>query len=180
MNMNRDKVSGFTLVELLITLAIATILLTVGVPAFQSLVKDKRMDKTVQTLITDLEIAKSEAMTRNQSVIVCRHNGATATPTACDNSADWKDGWVIFVDTNADNKVDTDELLRVTAALGPGLELSYSSATITFNSRGFASGSAGTLELCDDRGYSDGMKLIVSSSGFVQAEHATQASDCTP
>ncbi len=178
MKMNRHKLDGFSMVELLITMAIAVILLTIGVPSFQNMVKDKRMATSVDILITDLEIAKSEAMTRNQTVIVCRHNGNTATPTACDNTAEWEDGWVVFVDTNLDGKVDSSELLRVTGALGAGINLGYSSAIITFNSRGFASGSAGTLELCDDRGYAKGMKLNVSSSGFVQTEHASQASDC--
>ncbi len=178
MNMNRDKVDGFTAVELIITMAIAALLLTIGVPSFQNMVKDKRMATAVDIVLTDLEIAKSEAMTRNQSIIVCRHNGETTSPTGCNNSAQWEDGWVVFVDSNADGKVDTGELLRVTGALGPGLDLGFSNATITFNSRGFASGSAGTLELCDDRGYAKGMKLILASSGFVQTEHATQASDC--
>lgn len=178
MIVKRVKTNGFTIVELLIVMAIAVILITIGMPSFQNMVKDKRMATTVDTLLTDLEIAKSEAMTRNHAVIVCRHNGQTATPTTCNNTAEWKDGWVIFVDTNADNKVDADELLRVTNALGAGVKLSYSNAIITFNARGFADASAGTMKLCDDRGYSEGVQLIISNSGFVQRKNTTLASDC--
>jgi type IV fimbrial biogenesis protein FimT len=173
MKLNRNRTDGFTIIELLITMSIAAIVLTIGVPSFQNMVKDRRSQTSLQTLITDLEMARSEAMTRNQSVVLCRHDGETATPAACSTSADWEDGWVIFVDTDGDDKVDTDELLRVTASLGSGLNLDYSKASITFSSRGFAGEWSGSFRICDDRGYQNGHKLVVSSSGFSQTLSAT-------
>ncbi len=173
MKLNRHKTDGFTIVELLITMSIAAILLTIGVPSFQDMVKDRRIEISLQALETDLEMARSEAMTRNQSVVLCRHNGETATPTVCSTTANWQDGWVIFIDTDGDDKVDADELLRVTPSLGSGLTLAYNKAKITFTSRGFASGSNGTFEICDDRGNQYGNRLIVSSTGFSHTEAAT-------
>jgi type IV fimbrial biogenesis protein FimT len=178
MKTNRFNTNGFTIIELLITMSIAAILLSIGVPSFQTMVKDSRIREWQKTIEFDLEMAKSEAMTRNQSVILCRHDGETATPTACDNAAAWKDGWVIFVDANGDTKVDTTELLRVTKPEAANLELSYSNATITFNSRGFVGGAGGTLGLCDDRGYLHGMKLVISSSGFIQTGILASQSEC--
>lgn len=178
MKKNNSHECGFTLVELIITLSVAALLLTIGIPSFQNMVKDKRMTSTLDQLLTDLELAKSEAMTRNQSVTICRHNGEIASPTSCNNSADWKDGWVIFADSNSDTKVDADELIRARGALGADTDLGYSSPTIVFNARGFVNSTAGTLELCDNRGYSHGKKLIVSASGFVEVASATSASDC--
>ncbi len=173
MKFNRHKADGFTLVELIVTMSIAAILITIGVPSFQTMVKDRRIETTLDSLETDLEMARSEAMTRGQSVVLCRHDGETATPTACSISADWEDGWVIFVDTNGDNKVDADELVRVTPSLGPGLTLDYGQANLTFTSRGFVSGTNGTFELCDNRGNQHSYKLVVSSTGFANTAVAT-------
>ncbi len=175
MKLYRTTIDGFTLIELVITVSIAAILFTIGMPSYQKMVMDKRMATTRETLITDLEIAKSEAMTRNQSVILCRHSGETATPTACDNTAEWENGWVVFVDTNGDSNVDANELLRVTAGLGAGLNIDYSKTSITFSSRGFTGTTNGTFRICDGRGYQHGHKLILSTSGFIQTENAT---DC--
>ncbi len=173
MKLNRQKADGFTIIELLVTMSIAAILLAIGVPSFQTMVKNRRIEISLQALKTDLEMARSEAITRNQSVVMCRHNGETASPTACSTTANWQHGWVIFVDTDGDNNVDTDELLRVTPALNPGLTLAYNKANITFTSRGFASGSDGTFLVCDDRGNQHGHNLVVSSTGFSHTEAAT-------
>ncbi|MEE9412217.1 MAG: GspH/FimT family pseudopilin [Methylococcales bacterium] len=173
MKLNRQKADGFTIIELLVTMSIAAILLAIGVPSFQTMVQNRRIEISQLTLETDLEMARSEAMTRNQPVVLCRHNGETATPTACSTTANWQDGWVIFIDTNGDDKVDTDELLRVTPSLGAGLTFAYNKPKITFTSRGFASGSNGTFMICDDRGNQYGYNLVVSNTGFSHVEAAT-------
>jgi len=114
------KNSGFTLIELMITLAIVAILLTVGVPSLTTFMQGNRLIAASNELITDLHVARSEAIKLNKRVTICESiNG-----TSCTNpgTGDWRKGWIVFVDANDDRvgtgvscsaNTDTDCLLRV-------------------------------------------------------------------
>jgi type IV fimbrial biogenesis protein FimT len=98
------KVTGFTLIELVVTVAIAAIVLTIGVPSFQQLIADNRITAQVNQFVTSLNIARSEAVKRNSRVRVCKSSdGAT-----CAASGDWQQGWMVFSDLDNDGTVDTD------------------------------------------------------------------------
>ncbi len=90
--------AGVTLVELLITLAIAAILLAIGVPAFQNMVATNRIAALTNELSAALQLARSEAMSRGQRVTVCKSSNAEAAAPTCSPSANWADGWLVFVD----------------------------------------------------------------------------------
>lgn len=109
---------GFTLVELLVTLAIAAILIGLGVPSFKSMIQSNAISSAVNTFLADMRFARSEAIRRGGSVILCRSDNPEASPPKCatgsgDNG--WVSGWIIFQDTDTDSKYDdgTDTLLRV-------------------------------------------------------------------
>ena len=63
--------TGFTLIELMVTIAVAAILLTVAVPGFQSLVQNNRATTAAKQLSTEINFARSEAVTRGVEVSVC-------------------------------------------------------------------------------------------------------------
>ena len=63
-----DEVGGFTLVELIVAVAITAILATLAVPSFSSLFAKKRVEGLIAELATDLQYARSEAITRNTMV----------------------------------------------------------------------------------------------------------------
>jgi type IV fimbrial biogenesis protein FimT len=88
----RADSTGFTLLELLVTLTVASILLSVAVPGFVDVIRNNRAAANANELLTALSIARSEAIKRGARVSMCR----SANGTACGGT--WSDGWIVFVD----------------------------------------------------------------------------------
>ena len=110
--MNRQR--GFTLIELMITLAIAAILLTVGVPSFQSMMRNNRAATHMNEMITALNLARSEAAKRGLRVSLC----PSTNQAACTGGTSWNNGWIVFIDTSTnDSSVIVGTVLRVGEAL---------------------------------------------------------------
>ncbi len=84
MNSSRSSVSGFTLTELLVVLAVAGILATMAVPSFKSLIQSQRVKNASFELYSSLTLARNEAIKRNSDVTM-----ATAT------NANGERGWDI-------------------------------------------------------------------------------------
>ena len=104
---------GFTLIELLVTLSVVTILATVAIPSFRTLIDNNRAATASNDLLASLLFARSEAVKRATTVTVCP-NGEEAFDPAdpCPVGTDWQAGWVVFWN---DGGVDT--LLRKVNAL---------------------------------------------------------------
>jgi type IV fimbrial biogenesis protein FimT len=89
---------GFSLVELMVTIAILVILITVAIPSFNSTLLRANASSLADSLITSLNYAKSEAISRNERVYLCARN---AGGTGClNNSANWNGGWLIRLSSN--------------------------------------------------------------------------------
>lgn len=86
------KQSGFTLIELLVTMTIFAILLAIGVPSYQSITTSMRMSGEIDSLMSDLKFARSEAIKRGLSVSACPTAGAPCSATG----ANWSAGWIIY------------------------------------------------------------------------------------
>lgn len=108
--------SGFTLIELMVTISVLAILLSIAVPSFQGFVWSSRLTATTNDLASALAMARSEAVKRATRVTVCKSGTTnTANPT-CSAAVDWQDGWIVFVDGGTAGTVDgTDSgnILRV-------------------------------------------------------------------
>lgn len=117
------KDNGFTLVELMITLVVVGILVTIGIPSFQTLLQSSRMSTQSNEFVTGLNTARSEAVRRNESVRIEPLNGN-----------DWEDGFVIpDPDDGAwDPDSEDQDPVRVFEAFGEGLTLSGFNGSITF------------------------------------------------
>ena len=138
---------SFTLVELLITLAIAAILLGLSIPSFTALISSNRLSSSANKWITTLNYARSEAIKRNQQVVVRK------------TSTNWEQGWQVFVDIDRStvarqNVLDSDDiLLRDYAALPVGFTLRGNqnfSNFIRYKPNGVSS-SFGSFVICDNR-----------------------------
>lgn len=138
------KHSGFTLVEMVITVAVLAILTAIAIPNYQRFVIESRMTAQANELITALHLARSEAVKRNAPVSVSAKDG------------DWASGWEV-VDAGGN-------VLRDFGALKDGSSLDSDADTITFQSNGQAGVVA--LELRpSDTGLSPGRNVSVDLAG---------------
>jgi type IV fimbrial biogenesis protein FimT len=122
----RDS-DGLTFIELLVALAIAAILVGIALPSFRSLIRSVQVASAVNTFLADARFARSEAVRRGGSVVLCRSEAPEALSPLCSdgsNSTGWTSGWIVFQDlgllaAGGDKNVD-DPVLRVQAAI-PGI-----------------------------------------------------------
>lgn len=98
--MNRQL--GFNIIELMVAIAVLGILLGIGVPAMQSFIQNNRLTSQINQLSTTFALARSEAVKRNQQVVVC----SSTSGTACTTGSTWDDGWMVYVDRDADEAYD--------------------------------------------------------------------------
>lgn len=95
--------NGFTLLELLVTLAIVSIVVMIGTPSFQNTINNSRLTAAVNELSATMNLARSEAIKRNKFVIVCRAGMYTVgdfTGYCGEEGSSWRDGWRVFVDVD--------------------------------------------------------------------------------
>ncbi|WP_431067754.1 GspH/FimT family pseudopilin [Methylotuvimicrobium sp.] len=147
------KHTGFTLIELMMTIAIGAIILTLGIPSFMETIRSNRLTTIANEFVTSLNLARSEAIKRGQPIVV-RKTGAN-----------WENGWHVFVDIDRStiaktNTFDsgTDIELRVYQALPANYILRGNNNFtnfIRFDPSG-TSNNIGSFALCDNR---DGSNL---------------------
>lgn len=159
--------SGFTLIELLIAMTLASILLTIAVPALDSFTSNARQTGAINDFVSSMHVARSTAITTNFRVTVC----ASAGGDDCDDVA-WNQGWIVFADRNSNQEVDDDEVIVAASAAIDGLTIQSGefgqflvyrpngrvmNATINSNS--------GEFTVCDKRGSGHAKVLIIDLSG---------------
>jgi len=175
--MNKKAAQGFTLVELMVTVSVLAIVLGVGVPGFQELIQNNRMTVSVNDMVTDLNLARSEAVKRGSSVTLCRRNDAG---TACNASGNWLSGWIIFIDPDGDGTVDTGEqIIRVRGSLKGLTLLNFSRSRVTFSAQGFSQGFNGTITFCDSRGVSKAKGRVLSNTGRLREASTDDTLTCS-
>jgi type IV fimbrial biogenesis protein FimT len=118
------KQRGFTLVELMVVVAIAAVLIAMAVPSFTGLIKSNQVSSVVNTFMSDVRFARSEAIKRGGSVVICRSDSPEAASPVCSTSGNaangngWVSGWIIFQDLNNDGTIDAGEpILRLQPAI---------------------------------------------------------------
>jgi len=167
--------TGVTLIELLVTLSIAVILMTIAVPGFQDFFRRNRVEGAASNLVAALNYARSEAIRRGVRVTVCgSSNPQAATPDCVANA--WSAGWIVFVDgvdpRGARN--NGDEVLRIQALSDLSITAGGNIAkAVTFLASGRPHGVANdTFVVC-----AGGVRrhVILNAAGRVRAENATGA-----
>lgn len=166
--------NGFTLVELLATLAVAGVLLAVAVPAFTNLIRDTRLTSAVNALVADLNLARSAAIRRGTQVVVCK----SADASSCTHDGRWSQGWLVFVDTDRQRDHDASEpLLRMARPDPDGPSIDFSAFPtdnyLVYYPTGFTRGN-GTFTFCDGRGPADAKAVILAKPGRLRVAQ-TQA-----
>lgn len=157
---------GFTLLELMITLAVAALLLSVGVPSFRGVVMDNRLVTDANLLVTSVKMARSAAVRYQRTATVCASTNFDAAVPDCSASTDWSTGWIVWVDKDRDAATDANEIISVFGPINSTSTLSSTSASpYSYDARGFALTGAGDLTLCDNRSGETGRLIRVNATG---------------
>ena len=165
------KSSGFTLIELIITVGIIGVVTAIAVPSVGVYIKNDRLTTNINTLVGHLAYARNEAVTRSTQVGLC-----VSDDQATCSGTDWALGWILFVDADSNSTFNAgDEILRVKQTLQGGNTLSNSNASsvVIYDSRGFAPSSNGSFSLCDDRTTANLKSISISITGRVRKGGAT-------
>lgn len=163
--MKRQK--GYTLIELMTTLGVATVLISVAMPSMQSFRMNSRQSGKINEMISIMHLARNTAVTTNSRVTLC----SSKSGASCDSVA-WNQGWIAFVDKDSDQAVDDDEtVLRVGAGVeGVSISSKEYSNYLMYRPNGrlmkiVVSENSGQFTICDKRGSKHAKAIMLDLSG---------------
>ena len=167
----RPGTSGFTLIELLVTIAVAAILLTVGVPGFQTLFNRNRVATATNDFIASVNYARSAAVANSQVTTICMSNNQTS----CTGNSGWTNGWVVL--QGATVLRAHGPLNAGNAAIGGGAQTAFA-----FNAQGALTSAAGgdTLNVCTPNDLSLSRQIVVVPAGLISSRAPATALPTCP
>lgn len=151
---------GFTLIELMVTVAVLGILAALAAPSFADLIRNNRVASIASELGSAVNFARSEAIRRGVTVTACKSANPGASPPSCTTSGTWDQGWLIFADKGTTGLFEssTDTLLRTGQPSAQGVAISGVADSgsssmanyFNYNPRGIPS-THGSLNVCLDQ-----------------------------
>lgn len=165
---NPSRTAAYTLLELVVTMAVATILATIAAPTFEHWQARQRMNAAIQSLQQDLLTARSTAITLGINMVVCPGTVATG----CEEGSDWSRGWLVFQDIDGDRHFGRSEpLIRQTPGFDRmAIRSSTSRRSLRFLPNGSAPGSNGSIWFCGSQGPENAWRVVLSNTGRIRRE----------
>ena len=168
---------GMTLVELVVVVVVASILITTGIPALQTLIDENRVVSQANGFLRAINMARAEAVRRGERVTLCpSENGET-----CALDQGYDQGWILFTGPEAGRSLaDGGRVLRVFSGSGSGVRIQGNGSMaryISYRPNGRTrqlSGAfqAGTIQICSRS--QRGRAIIISRAGRARVT----AGDC--
>lgn len=150
---------GFTLVELLVAIAILSILVAIGVPTFNQVTLTSKLRSYSNEIVASSTLARSEAIKRNAIVTMCV--SSDGVNCAADG---WEEGWIIFQDTDTDGVVDSSEtLIHRQPATDTGFQIVAAVDTLNFQPSGVGATTT-SLKVCRSSPSVGGVERLVTIS----------------
>ncbi len=170
--------TGVTLIEILLTLVVLGILTSAALPSFGSIMQSTQARSARDSLMTSLNLARSSALTSSNHVVLCPSEDAQT----CSGKTSWQSGWIVFQDSNGDNRRSNNEPLIAINQHQPAGQAIMSTegrTHVTYRPDGSASGTNVTISFCDARGAAQASAIIVNNAGRPRTgkPSATQAAD---
>jgi prepilin-type N-terminal cleavage/methylation domain-containing protein len=199
----RDRVAGFTIIELVVTILVAAILTAIAVPQFQATLQRYRQRSAVADLQASLQYARTESVLRATYVSLC----ASADGATCSGATTYETGWLVYVhpvattsatDTYTANAASGMQILRVATALNQVSARALDGAVVTFGQQGqlepvasrtnasqpmafvVCAVTGGTATLGSNTSRVPGSRLAVSRFGAVAASRLDGTGTCLP
>jgi type IV fimbrial biogenesis protein FimT len=168
--MKTQSSTAFTLLEMMITIAIIAILVTLGVPAFFEFSQKQAISAAINTLHNDLLLARSHAVYEGLPVVACPGNETSG----CTDGIQWSDGWIVFADPNADRTLQVNETVVRSGMAIEHMAINSSSGRTSFRfyPNGSTPGSNGSISFCGRGGPELARKLIISNLGRIRRDDA--------
>lgn len=171
---------GFTLYELLITVLVIGIMLTLGIPNLSEFTRNSRLTAAANDLHSSFLLARSEAARAKTNITICASTNPMNANASCGGTFD--DGWIIFIDRNGDlvRGGAGENVLRAHPAIDAALNITTNEAStyFSFAASGMGRGNVGgapavqTARICDPRGnqtaaggYSTARALVITPIG---------------
>ncbi|MDX1573001.1 MAG: GspH/FimT family pseudopilin [Methylophaga sp.] len=139
---------GLTLIELLIVIAIVSILAAIAMPSFNDLLRRQAINGQANALFSMLYLARSEAIKRSSVVTICKSSDGQNC------GGNWSDGWMMFADQNKDGAMDAGDTMitqgRISEKIAVGWVAFGSNNYIRFTPRGMTLAQNGTFTVCPE------------------------------
>ena len=158
----RQRTNGFSLYELVITMGLFALILTLGVPSFGAIVANHRLRVEVDKLFHAIHHARKASVTRRRVVTIC----PTVNGRDCGESADWSTGWMMFVNVDRDwpARREADEPVLKWLKVHPRNRVVANRRSFSLRSVDLRA-TNGTLVFCDRAGRARPRALVVSYTG---------------
>ena len=174
--MQRELQRGITLVEMTCVLAVMSLLAGIAGPSMHRWRQRAAADGLLSALTTDIALARITAISRGVTTVVCPSQDAAT----CHGTAEWSEGWIVFLDDNKDKARQPDEDLISAAGMRRIPSLSFASTagrrTVRLYPSGMGYGSNLTVTTC-----LNGVihaKLVMNNAGRVRVERPNIANPC--
>lgn len=170
---------GYSLVEVLVTLLVLSVLISLSVVGFRSVGNSMQLTAATNSFITNLNLARSEAIKRNQRVVLCKSSDGVV----CSSSGGWHQGWIVFHDANNNGQREAGESVvwrvenlgaevRVNGNLSVSRYVSYSPTGETRLPSGAFQ--AGTVTVCRQSPEgTDARQIVLNAVGRARVQTTT-------
>lgn len=166
--------NGYTLYELLLTLALAAILIGLAAPSFMSILAKQRQTTELNALFHAVHLARKESIMRRKVVSLC----PSTDGTRCTPGRDWSAGWLMFENTDRDSPpiVDSGERVLSRHRVSESIRLTANRSGFTFRAT-FLRATNGTFVACDAERRISPKALVVSYTGRPRVARHTRSGE---